>query len=373
MTDSAFRLDPDLIYLNHAAVSPWPERTTAAVKAFAEENATHGSRNYPHWMYTEQAVKEQLQRLINAASADEIALLKNTSEALSVVAWGLPWKTGDNVVITDQEFPSNRIAWESLAPVGVETRAADITRTDNPEAAIIERIDDATRLVSVSAVQYSTGLKLDLETIGTACSERGVLFCVDAIQGLGAMAFDTRACKADFVMADAHKWLLGPEGIALFYCRAGAMEQLSLKQYGWHMVEDFLDFDKRDWTVARSARRFECGSPNMTGIHALHASLALLEETGMQKIGQLVLENSCFMIDFIQDHADNLELITPPADDRHAGIVTFRPRNESAQSLFERLGNENVICALRGGGVRFSPHYYTPRKQLFKALELLEE
>jgi selenocysteine lyase/cysteine desulfurase len=373
MTDSDFRLDPDLIYLNHAAVSPWPRRTAEAVKAFAEENARLGSRNYPRWMHTEQAVKEQLQRLINAASADEIALLKNTSEALSVVAWGLPWKAGDNAVITDQEFPSNRIVWESLAPSGVQTRAADITRTDHPEAAIIDRIDTNTRLVSVSAVQYGTGLKLDLETIGTACRKRGVLFCVDAIQGLGAMTFDARACGADFVMADAHKWMLGPEGIALFYCRAEVMEQLSLKQYGWHMVEDFLDFDRHDWAIAGSARRFECGSPNMTGIHALHASLALLEETGMQNIGQRVLENSRFLIDFIEDHADELELITPAADDRHAGIVTFRPRNESVQSLFERLGDANVLCAPRGGGVRFSPHYYTPREHLVTALELLKE
>ncbi len=371
MTVTDFKLDPDLIYLNHAAVSPWPQRTAGAVKAFAGENASLGSRNYPRWMHTEQAVKQQLQRLINAESADEIALLKNTSEALSVVAYGLPWKSGDNVVITDQEFPSNRIVWESLTSSGVQTRATDITRTDNPEAAIIDRIDASTRLVSVSAVQYGTGLKLDLETLGTACRERGVLFCVDAIQSLGAMTFDARACKADFVMTDAHKWMLGPEGIALFYCRAEVMEQLSLKQYGWHMVEDFLDFDKHDWEVARSARRFECGSPNMTGIHALQASLSLLEEIGIPKIERLILENSRFMIDFIQDHAEALELITPARADRHAGIVTFRPRNESAQSLFERLGNENVMCALRGGGVRFSPHYYTPRKQLFTALELL--
>ncbi|UCC55509.1 MAG: aminotransferase class V-fold PLP-dependent enzyme, partial [Gammaproteobacteria bacterium] len=350
MANPDFRLDPGLIYLNHAAVSPWPQRTAEAVTTFAEENARLGSRNYPRWMQTEQAVRQQLQRLINAASADEIALLKNTSEALSVVAWGLSWKAGDNVVITDQEFPSNRIVWESLAPVGVETRAADITRTDNPEAAIIDRIDANTRLVSVSAVQYGTGLKLDLEMIGAACRDRNVLFCVDAIQSLGAMTFDVRACGADFVMADAHKWMLGPEGIALFYCRAEVMEQLSLKQYGWHMVEDFLDFDRHDWEIAGSARRFECGSPNMTGIHALHASLSLLEETGMQNIEQRVLENSRYLIDFIQDHGDELELITPPADDRHAGIVTFRPRHEAAQSLFDRLGNENVLCALRGGG-----------------------
>jgi len=371
MPDPEFALDPDLIYLNHAAVSPWPVRTRDAVIAFAEENARLGSRHYARWVQTERNVREQLRRLINAVAADEIALLKNTSEALSVVAWGLPWEHGDNVVITSQEFPSNRIVWESLAASGVATRIVDISRTDDPETAIIEAFDAHTRLMSVSAVQYGTGLRLDLETLGKACRAHGVLFCIDAIQSLGALPFDVQACRADFVMADAHKWLLGPEGIALFFCRADIMEQLALKQYGWHMVEDCHDFDRHDWEIARSARRFECGSPNMTGIHALHASLALLEETGMQTIGTRVLENSRYMIDFIRDHASALELITPATGGRHAGIVTFRPRNGPAQSLVAKLGNANVLCALRGGGVRYSPHFYTPREQLIRALELL--
>ncbi|MEN8106815.1 MAG: aminotransferase class V-fold PLP-dependent enzyme [Pseudomonadota bacterium] len=373
MTASDFNLDPELIYLNHAAVSPWPRRTAEAVKAFADENATLGSTHYPRWVKTEQTLREQLQRLINAESSTEIALLKNTSEALSLVAYGLPWQQGDNVVISNQEFPSNRIVWESLAKYGVDTLAADITHSDAPEAAIIDRINDHTRLVSVSSVQYGTGLKLDLEQIGTACRERDILFCVDAIQSLGAVNFDAQACHADFVMADGHKWMLGPEGIALFYCRRDVMDRLDLKQYGWHMVEDYGNFANSDWEAARSARRFECGSPNMTGIHALHASLSLIEEVGITTIERLVLENSRFMIDHLHQHKESFELITPANDNRHTGIVTFRPRNETPESLFDRLIAAQVSCALRGGGVRFSPHYYTPRKHLVKALALLEE
>jgi cysteine desulfurase/selenocysteine lyase len=373
MADNDFDLDPGLIYLNHAAVSPWPRRTADAVKSFAEENARLGSSHYPRWVKTEQTLREQLQRLVNARSADEIALLKNTSEALSMVAYGLSWQPGDNVVISNQEFPSNRIIWESLAKYGVVTLAADITHTDHPEDAVIDQINDHTRLVSVSSVQYGTGLRLDLARIGAACHERDALFCVDAIQSLGAMQFDVQAIQADFVMADGHKWMMGPEGVALFWCRSEIMDRLDLKQYGWHMVEDCGNYASKTWEVAHTARRFECGSPNMTGIHALQASLSLIEAVGMPVVETRIMENSRFLIDFFLTCNARYKLMTPAPEHRHAGIVTFCPTDESPESLFSKLSEARVSCALRGGGVRFSPHYYTPRKHLVKALGLLDE
>ncbi|MGD8630776.1 MAG: aminotransferase class V-fold PLP-dependent enzyme [Gammaproteobacteria bacterium] len=372
MYASEFQLDDSIVYLNHAAVSPWPTRTADAVRTFAAENAVWGSRHYPAWMRTETRLRQQLQALINARSADEIALLKNTSEALSVVAYGLSWQAGDKVVISSQEFPSNRIVWESLSKYGVRTEAVDLLQGDTPEAALIGSLDHNTRLLSVSSVQYSTGLRLDLDLLGSACRERGILFCVDAIQSIGALAFDVQSCQADFVMADGHKWMTGPEGIALFYCRAESMELLDLKQYGWHMIEDPTDYSRSTWEVAHSARRFECGSPNMTGIHALHASLELLLEAGMAMIQQQVLENTRFMLDFFNRHADRYTLLTPQATEQHAGIVTFRPLQETPEVLYEMLTAENIACALRGGGIRFSPHFYTPRKKLCSALMLLE-
>jgi selenocysteine lyase/cysteine desulfurase len=373
MNNTEFLLDTNIIYLNHAAVAPWPRRTVEAVKAFAEENGSHGSRNYPGWMHTESLLREQLCRLINARSVDEIALLKNTSEALSVVAWGLPWETGDNVVISNQEFPSNRVVWESLDTLGVQTRHADLDAGESPEAALIECMDEHTRLLSVSSVQYGSGLRVDLARLGAACRSRGILFCVDAIQSLGAHQFDVQACQADFIMADGHKWLLGPEGLAVFYCRREVMERLTLRQYGWHMLEDSLDFDGDSREVAHNARRFECGSPNMLGIHALHASLGLILETGMDRIEQLILENTRFMLDFLASRSARFEVITPDIPGRHAGIVTFRPVDEAPESLFDLLSQHNVACALRGGGIRLSPHFYTPRKQLSTALSLLDD
>lgn len=371
-TRDEFPLDPGLIYLNHAAVSPWPRRTAEAVQRFAEENTRQGARDYPRWMETEAHLREQCRALLNAASADDIALLKNTSEALSVVAHGLPWEAGDNVVITDQEFPSNRIVWESLRDQGVAVRRADLTHGSSPEQALAACIDARTRLLSVSSVQYASGLRLDLEWLGARCREQDVLFCVDAIQSLGALPLDVRVCGADFLMADGHKWLLGPEGCAIFYVGPQVRETLRLRQYGWHMVEDPLDFSRAEWRAASSARRFECGSPNMLGIHALSASLALLAEVGADEVAARVLAHSAYLIEGLSRLPD-VEILTPRQPHRHAGIVTFRPTRSDPADLHRALTARNVICAQRGGGVRLSPHFYTPRTQLEATVEWVEE
>ena len=354
------------IYLNHAAVAPWPRRTAAAVARFADDNLMHGATRYPDWVATEQRLRQRLAALLHAAPED-IALLKNTSEALSVVAHGFPWNPGDNVVSSDEEFPSNRIVWESLHERGVALRQVRLTGAADPEAALLEACDRRTRLLAVSSVQYASGLRLDLARLGAGCHTRGIAFCVDAIQGLGVFAHDVDACHIDFLMADGHKWLLGPEGLAVFYCRGAWRERLTLHQYGWHMVEDYLDYDRKDWLAAATARRFECGSPNMLGIHALSASLALLAEVGATAIEQRVLERSRHLFEAIRRSAD-LELITADRPGRYAGIVTFRHRHAPTPQLHEHLRAQGVICAPRGGGIRFSPHFYTPLEQLERAM-----
>lgn len=364
-----FPLDQDILYLNHAAVSPWPKRAGDAVMAFAEECTRTGAAHYPRWLETERRLREQLATLINAPDQGDIALLKNTSEGLSVIAQGLDWRAGDRVVITDQEFPSNRIPWEALRPLGVEVMEAPLGG-DDPEAAILERLDERTRLLSVSSVQYGTGLRLDLERLGRACRDNGTLFCVDAIQSLGARPMDAPAVRADFVVADGHKWMLGPEGLALFYSTAEARDRLTLRQHGWHMVEDAGNYDRRDWTPARSARRFECGSPNLLCAHALSASLSLLLEVGLDRVATEIEQRLARMEDRLA-RAGGFTQITPGDPRRRAGIFTFRPDHGDTHTLYERLRGAGVVCARRGGGIRFSPHFYTPESVMDRAMEIL--
>jgi cysteine desulfurase / selenocysteine lyase len=362
-----FALDEHIVYLNHAASAPWPRRTAEAVQRFAEENMRQGSKNYLQWKKKEEQLREQLHILLNAP-VEDIALLKNTSEALSVVAYGLTWQAGDNIIITDQEFPSNRIVWESLKNQGVIVHYAPIGKASDPEAALLDLVNSRTRLISVSSVQYASGLRLDLAKIGAFCHSNQVLFCIDAIQSLGALQFDAHAIHADFVMADAHKWLLGPEGIAVFYCHSKQREQLQLNEFGWHMIEAPNDFQATTWQVANSARRFECGSPNMLGIHALSASLSLFAEVGMANIEAQILDNTRYLLDGLSG-LKNIDILSPQEPHRYAGIVTFRHQKIDSTTLRHHLSDKGIICVERGGGIRFSPHFYTPREHLKWAVE----
>ncbi|MGM0564622.1 MAG: aminotransferase class V-fold PLP-dependent enzyme [Pseudomonadota bacterium] len=364
-----FPLDSNTHYLNHAAVAPWPRRTSEAVSAFAAENSEYGARYYPRWLEREEQLRQQLAWLINAPHGDDIALMKNTSEALSAVAFGLPWQRGDNVVYPVREFPSNRVVWQALAQFGVEARPVDIDRGEDPEACLIEAMDDNTRLLSTSSVQYADGLTMDLPRLSQACRQRGALFCVDAIQSIGAVPFDVQAAGADFAMADGHKWMLGPEGLAVFYVRPECREQLQLTQYGWHTLENPGDFHQSEWKPADSARRFECGSPNMLGIHALGASLTLFEEIGLKRIHRDLKAN----VENLRQRLTSIPDVTIHSRaDRASGILNFSHPGVDPQALYRELMARGVICAQRGAGVRFSPHFYTREETLEQAVDIVK-
>jgi len=371
---SYFQLDENIVHLNHAAVAPWPIVTRDAVIAFANENASIGSQNYDLWMQTEQQLKQRLATLINAASTDEIAILKNTSEGLSLIAQGLSFKAGENIVVPAEEFPSNRVVWQALQTQGVETRFITVQDVKNPEQALIDAMDENTRLLSCSSVQFARGLRLKLEIIGRSCRSNNTLFCVDAIQSLGAISFDAQACFADFVVADGHKWMCGPEGSALFYCRREIQLQLQLRQHGWHMLKNPFDFSHQssDIEFADNAQRFESGSPNMLGITALNASLGLLLDIGLENIQTRVLDNATYLFEQLRALSD-ISLLTPTEKGRFAGIVTFQKNTVDNVKLYEQLQSKNVICAYRGDGIRFSPHFYTSTQTMDVALNIVRE
>lgn len=359
-----------LCYLNHAAVAPWPKRAAEAVSAFASENLQQGAQDYPRWSRGERQLRDQLRTLLNAPHSDDIALVKNTSEALSFVAQGVDWQPGDQVIISNQEFPSNRLPWEALAGRGVEVIAVDLG--SEPEQALIDAMGPRTRLLSISSVQYGTGLRLDLQQLGTACRARGVLFCVDAIQTLGAQPFDVQQIDCDFAMADGHKWLLAPEGLGVFFCHARVRDQLQLTQHGWHMVEAIGDYDRSDWHPARSARRFEAGSPNTLAQQAMSASLSLLLEADMPWVAAQLDARICLLAERLQA-LPGVQVLSDMRPGRRSGIITFSVAGQDHKALHKALMDRGVVCALRGGGIRWSPHFYTPQSTLESALARLAE
>jgi len=256
-----------------------------------------------------------------------------------------------------------------LAERGVEFREADLHSAATPEDALFALVDGNTRLLTISSIQFASGLRMDLERIGEFCKQRGILFCIDAIQSLGAVQFDVQAYHADFVMADGHKWLFGPEGLGVFYTNPAARDRLKLSQYGWHMMKDTHNYENLPWEIHPGARRFECGSPNMLGIHALSASLSLLLETGMPTVEALVLERSNYLRDAISANAE-LILLSQRHSRLQSGIVNFKHRSIDNEVLYKHLQKNGVVCALRGGGIRFSAHFYNTLVELDRALIL---
>ncbi len=370
MKHPEFPVTDKLIYLNHAAVAPWPLRTAHAVKAFAEQNSTFGSHYYLHWLKKERELRQQLARLLNAPSVNDIALVKNTSEAISFVAYGLIWHKGDNIVSSQEEFPSNRIPWQSLSDQGVEFREADLLSKPSAEEALFALVDLNTRLLTISSIQFASGLRLDLEKIGQFCKDNNILFCIDAIQSLGAVEFDVQAYQADFVMADGHKWMFGPEGLGVFYSNPDSRSKLKLTQYGWHMMANTHNYENKAWQIHPTAQRFECGSPNMLGIHAWSASLSLLLDIGMAKIEAAVLENAIYLMDLISSHSQ-LCLLNKRDAALKSGIVLFKHNSIENSQLYKHLQDNNVVCALRGSGIRFSPHFYHAKDELDRAIEII--
>jgi len=366
-----FTRDQQRCYFNHAAISPWPACTATAVKAFAEENSVHGPEHYKKWISRENELRRNLALLLNAPSSADIALLKNTSEGISTVAFGLEWQAGDNIVLPSEEFASNRLPWLAQSAKGVEVRQVDIRNAENAEAALCAAMDDRTRLLAVSAVQWTDGFRLDLNVLGNFCQQHEVLFFVDAIQQLGALQLDVAAAHIDFLAADAHKWLLGPEGIAVFYSSAAARKQLRLLQMGWHMLENHWAFTP-DTAPTHTARRFEAGSPNSLGQVAMLASLQLLQSVGMPQVEQKVLASTAFLLQGLQS-IKGVKITSRQEPLRRSGIVSFRPTEQRVQDFYEQLQDSGLRCSLRNEAIRLSPHFYQGKAELLSLLQRIEQ
>jgi selenocysteine lyase/cysteine desulfurase len=367
-----FPQDPGLCYLNHAAVGPWPRRTAQAVARFAQQNMTHGAEDYPAWLQVEQRLRARLARLINAPGPSDIALVKNTSEGLSIISQGLDWRDGDEVIGLHGDFCSNEMVWEQLRDRGVVYRPVDALQAPDPEGALIAALSGRTRLLAISTVHFATGYRFDLARLSAACQARGVLLSVDGIQSLGAVRFDLEQVPADFVTSGGHKWLLSPEGLGFLYCRPSLREELALHQFGWAMREAPYAFESDTWSPARSARRFEPGTPNMIGIHAMDASLSLFEEIGVDQVEERLARRVVRLEAGLRTLPD-IDIVTPADAQKRAGILTFRHTRIKGSELHAALMGQRVICAGRAGGVRLAPHFYTPDTQLDRALELIRQ
>jgi cysteine desulfurase/selenocysteine lyase len=353
------------IFLAHAGVSPLPRRVSEAMGKHLEA----ASRDNQEDVLPEQIVTETRQmaaRLIEAR-AEEIAFVGSTSMGLAMVAAGLPWEPGDNVVCYRDDYPANVYPWMNLASRGVEVRFVEPRQYGNVTTDDLERVlDRRTRLVSLASVHFVSGWRLDVNRIGQFLHDRGVLFCLDGIQSFGALR--TSMQHVDFAAADAHKWLLGPLGVAILFVRRERFEVMHPPLVGWHSATcpDYVAQDKL--TYWPDARRYEPGSLNLAGLVGLHAALKLILDCGIETVEARVLDLARKAIE--KGEQQGLGIMGARADDTGlSGIVSFVSDKSEVAVLHVKLAEADIVTSLRQrrDGVRclrLSPHFYNSFTEL---------
>jgi cysteine desulfurase / selenocysteine lyase len=371
LRDAEFPIIEKCVYLNHAGVGPLPRRSASRMGMLAGWVSASGDRFWLERQEEAERVRGLAARLLGAREVHEVAFVENTSSGLSLVAEGLAWKPGDNVVGAHFEFPSNVYPWMSLASRGVEyRRAAERDGRIDPEE-LLSLIDDRTRILALSSVEYASGFRSDLARLGAACRERGVLFVVDVIQSLGALAIDVERDLVDVAVASAHKWLLGPEGIGLLYVSDRVVEELRPARSGWRSVRDIFAWKDLDLTWGEGAKRFESGSLNVYGIVALGGSLEILLEAGAAIEPRVLALTERAARGF----ADlGFAVVSSRRPGETSGIVTaVPPEGHDAADLAKRLNARDVVVAARAGRLRIAPHFYNTEEEVDRCLATLRE
>ncbi len=356
-------------YFDHAAVAPLSAPAQRAMAEYAADLADNGDVHEHLWMRRVEEVRRLAARLLNADALD-VAFVKNTSEGIGFVAEGFPWRPGDNVVTAAEEYPSNLYPWMNLASKGVELRTVPSrgarVLVDDVRAAM----DGRTRLVTLSFVEFASGFRNDLDAVGALCRERGAFFFVDAIQGLGVLPLDVQKTPVDALAADGHKWLVAPEGAGVFYLRREWVERLHAVGVGWHSVVNANDFSRVELRLKPHAGRWESGTLNVPGIHALGASLELLLGAGVNEVAARVLA----LTDYLCERAKQagLEVFSGRADNERSGIVSLHvPPGADGKALVERCLDEGIVINLRAGRLRVSPHCYNTHEEIDRLVQAL--
>ena len=361
-------------FFNHAGVAPIPRVAADAIRRYAQQAESDVYLD-SGWYREVEKTRATASRLINAAP-DEVALVKNTGEGLSIVARGIDWQRGDRIVTTAVEYPSNIYPWMELRETrGVElvmvpeTDAPDGARVVDESAVLEAATHPRTRLVTLSHVQYASGQRMDVARVGRFCRERGILFCVDAIQSLGVLPVDVQSMNIDFLAADGHKWMLGPEGAGLFFIRRDLMARVRPLSVGWMNVVNARDFGHYDYTLRPDSRRYECGSWNVAGFLGLGASLALLESVGIDRIFARVRGLGDRLVSGLR--GKGWRIVSSRADRQVSGSVVFVSDRVDHREVFESLREKRIEIALREGRLRASPHFYNTEDQVDRLIESL--
>jgi cysteine desulfurase/selenocysteine lyase len=356
-------------YLNHAGVAPLPRVAVEAGRRFLEDQLHHGVIHAASWEAEMEGVRTLAGGLLGVPAAD-IAFVKNTTEGLAFVANGLDWRPGDRVLAADRDFPSSVYPWLALRDRGV--RVDLLPPTGEAMTWPLDAFADAlaavpTRLVAVSWVHFGRGWRIDLPALAALCHEHGALLCVDAIQGLGVIPADLAAWGVDFAAADAHKWLLGPQGTGVLYVPERHRDRLRPQEPGWASVANRHDYDHLALDWHPSARRYEGGSHTVETIVQMGAAMELLRSSGIERVWDHVrglLDRAAVAL--TEAGATVVSDLSPAHRGAH---LTFTLPGWAPADLARRLGEARIVVAPRGGGIRVAPHGYNDGSDLDALVE----
>jgi len=354
------------IHLDCAAVSPLFSDTVIEMQNFLENRGERGDFDFFEWLNKLEECRKKAAELVNA-SPEEIAFTLNTSQGINTVAHMIKWKKGDTIVTSDLEFPSNSIPWYNLQKRGVRIIQVKNVNGEIRIEDIENALDDSTRLVAVSYVQFGNGFRCDLKEISKLCREHDAFLFSDVIQGLGAVSLDVRETDVDFFSTASYKWLMGPLGVGIFYIKKEHISKFDPPYMGWFSLKDHENFNRpglHEIELADSARKFETGGKSFALLMGLKKSLEILSGIGIDVIERRVLNVSQYVIDSV----DSVQ--TPYDEKKRAGIVNIR--HPDATRIAEKLREEKVLVSARMNGIRVSTHFWNTKEDIDRLLEYIQ-
>jgi cysteine desulfurase / selenocysteine lyase len=355
-------------FLDHAAVCAPPDVCVVAQKAWADDKTVSGVTSYHPWADRVEESRRRAGRLLNTDPHD-ICFVGSTTHGIGLIAEGFPWKPGDNVITVAEEYPSNQYPWMNLRDRGVEARAVPSHGNRVEVADIRDAIDSRTRVLGISSVEFGSGFRSDLVTLGELCRQRGIFFFVDAIQSLGVFPLDVQQVPIDALAADGHKWLLGPEGAGIAYIRREWVDRLHATGVGWNSVVNYADFSTIDFRLKPHAGRWEGGTVNVGGIVGMGESIQLLLNAGIENVRDRVLELTAYLCD--QVRSTGAEVFSSRTPGEESGIVSLLMPGRDPKELMRRCKVAGVVVNVRAGRLRVSPHAYNTTGEIDRFVDVL--
>jgi len=361
-----FPISEGVIHLNSAAMSLIPHSAVDALLKSLKDGETANEQWMKNRVEREDRARQHSAKMING-SQEDVCMIANTSEGINIIAQGLAWKKGDNVVLTDAEFPGNVLPWLNLRKQGVAVTVVRAEYGKDPTERIFAAVNERTKVVSISFVGWIDGFMHDLDEIGRFCRERDIILAVDAIQGLGAMKIDVKSSKISFLAAGGFKWLLSPPGTGIMYIDKELLAHLDQKYVGY--LSDRSEAEEFDFTMnlKDDIMRFRIGSINYPGIAAMAKSLELILNVGVENIQKHILE----LIDYAGKRLleKSYSVISPLEAKNRSGILTFGGRN--ILEKYFRLADKGILTSYRKEWLRISPHLFNNKDDIDRLLEEL--